>query len=157
MRDGTLEEGAMRQSRCRSPRSRRSPAGQAGRSATRRSCSGRVLSTVSRRRRRWPGISRRTSLRVLAMSSATRTPGGGYNLAIGHGRSISGVRLGTPSLRELLIGHGRPWRRAALSRASRADTIATFPMGSRLKLTLVRRNRAGHVTLCNTALFGLIA
>ncbi len=38
-----------------------------------RSCSARVFWTTSRRRRLWPGISIRTSLRALAISIATRT------------------------------------------------------------------------------------
>jgi hypothetical protein len=35
---------------------------------------------------------------IAGLGDVERTPGGGCNLAIGHGRSISGVRLGTPSL-----------------------------------------------------------
>src|SRR5690606_4178476 len=97
--------------------------------STKRSCSARVFWTTRRRRRLWPGISIRTSLRALAISIATRTALSGIEWLLVMAGHVSEVRLDTVTL-----GDFRPVMTAAGMRYAPPEP-ATFPMCYGTELT----------------------
>src|SRR5215212_5623074 len=97
-------------------------------SATKRSCSARVLGTVSRRRRPAPGTSMGTSLRSLATSMATRAAATGVVSILAMAGRPPPCGLDTITCGDPPAGRGRPGAHRGPGAATAYPNLRLFPM-----------------------------